>query len=289
MSACRSSIYAAPLGRLIVPLIRQAVSSLSATVRRRRNVTRWISRVRGRSSWPRWSPRRGDRCSARPLMWSWRRPVLAWPGTGAGLAGGRTASRRAARPGWCPGRPWAVPGARAGGPFPYAAPECSVAVVLAHGPVGTRVGLSRYGMRPGASWLLRRGCRAVSSSLMRSGTRFDHCASGREVNQPGTHAPGEAVRGRHLQFGHAPGAEGATFPRENATRQGNMMTFEVACRAGAMRPQETAAWYGHSALAPSAHGGRPRDSSSGHRPASVPRRYVPPGAPPRRGPSSRAP
>lgn len=166
--------------------------------------------------------------------------------------------------------------------------------VLSGGGFGSRAsgdedGLSRYGMRPGASWLLRRGCRAVSSSLVRSGTRFDHCASGREVNQPGTHAPGEAVRGRHLQLGHAPGAEGATFPRENATRQGNMMTFEVACRAGAMRPQETAAWYGHSALAPSAHGGRPRDSGSGHRPASAPRRYVPPGAPPRRGPSSRAP
>jgi hypothetical protein len=42
-----------------------------------------------------------------------------------------------------------------------------------------------------------------------------------------------------------------------------------------MRPQQTAAWCGHSALAPSAHGGRPPGGSPGLRPAPVPRRYGP--------------
>jgi hypothetical protein len=42
--------------------------------------------------------------------------------------------------------------------------------------------------------------------------------------------------------------------------------------AGAMRPEETAAWYGHSALAPSAHGGRPL----GGNPGTGPRGFSPP-------------
>src|SRR6266436_3182251 len=91
-----------------------------------------------------------------------------------------------------------------------AAPECSVAVVLAHGPAG-RGCAGGYGTRPGAGRLLRRCCGTVSSSLMSSGTSFDDGASGREGNQPGAHAPGEALRGRHLQLGHAPAATCRSF------------------------------------------------------------------------------
>jgi predicted amidohydrolase YtcJ len=87
----------------------------------------------------------------------------------------------------------------------------------------------------------------------------------------------------------APRAGGATSPREGTTWQGSLTTCGVAWRADAVRPQETAGWCGRSALAPSAHGGRPPGGSLGHRPAPAGHRHVPPGALPRAGPSSRAP
>jgi hypothetical protein len=49
------------------------------------------------------------------------------------------------------------------------------------------------------------------------------------------------------------------------------MTCGITWQAGAMRPQETAAWCGHSALAPSAHGGRPPGGS----PGTGPRKFLP--------------
>jgi len=49
-----------------------------------------------------------------------------------------------------------------------------------------------------------------------------------------------------------------------------------------MRPWKAPPWCGHSALAPSAHGGRP-PGSPGHRPVPALRRHVPPGSPPRGG------
>lgn len=66
-------------------------------------------------------------------------------------------------------------------------------------------------------------------------------------------------------------ADGATVPRESATKQGNLMTCGVAPSAGAVRPQWTAAWCGRSALAPSGHGRRlPGGSPPGTGPRQLP-------------------
>jgi len=61
------------------------------------------------------------------------------------------------------------------------------------------------------------------------------------------------------------------------------MPFGGREAGGRDAPAVTAAWYGHSALAPSAHGGRPPGGSPGHRPVPALRRHDPPGSPPRGG------
>src|SRR5690349_13922155 len=77
----------------------------------------------------------------------------------------------------------------------------------------------------------------------------------------------------------APRAYGATSPRESATWQGNLVTYGVAWRTGALRPQGSPPWCGHSALAPVAHGGVASGGSPRHWPVPVLIATFSPGAP----------